>query len=47
MGSTSELDNEALPVTMAETRAVTNGVDTHAQVRLAAALDQIGGLLGV
>ena len=47
MGSTSELDNEALPVTMAETRAVTSGVDTHAQVRLAAALDQIGGLLGV
>jgi len=32
---------------MAETRTVTSGVDTHAQVNLAAGLDQIGGLLGV
>ncbi len=32
---------------MAETRAVTSGVDTLAQVNLAAGLDQIGGLLGV
>ena len=30
-----------------ETRAVTGGVDTHADVHVAAALDPIGGLLGV
>jgi len=47
IGSTSELDREALPVTLAETCAVTSGVDTHAHVNLAAALDQIGGLVGV
>jgi transposase len=29
------------------TRAITGGVDTHAEVHVAAALDQIGGLLGV
>ena len=32
---------------MVETRAVTVGVDTHADVHVAAALDPIGGLLGV
>src|SRR5262245_42932231 len=30
-----------------EARAVTGGVDTHADVHVAAALDPIGGLLGV
>jgi transposase len=30
-----------------ETRAITGGVDTHADVHVAAALDSIGGLLGV
>jgi len=34
-------------VTRAETRAITGGVDTHADVHVAAALDPIGGLLGV
>jgi len=29
------------------TRAITGGVDTHADVHVAAALDPIGGLLGV
>ena len=33
--------------TRAETRAITGGVDTHADVHVAAALDPIGGLLGV
>ncbi len=47
MGSTSELDREALRVTLAETCAVTSAVNTHAHVNLAAALDQIGGLVGV
>jgi len=47
IGSRSELDHEAFLVTMAETRTVTSGVDTHADVNLAAGLDQIGGLLGV
>ena len=32
---------------MVETRAVTGGVDTHADAHVAAALDGIGGLLGV
>ena len=32
---------------MVETRAVTGGVDTHAGVHVAAALDPVGGLLGV
>src|SRR5437660_5860065 len=31
----------------AETRAITGGVDTHADVHVAAALDSVGGLLGV
>ena len=30
-----------------ETRAITGGVDTHADTHVAAALDPIGGLLGV
>jgi transposase len=33
--------------TCAETRAITGGVDTHADVHVAAALDSVGGLLGV
>jgi transposase len=33
--------------TRAEARAITGGVDTHADVHVAAALDPIGGLLGV
>jgi transposase len=33
--------------TMVENRAVTGGVDTHSDVHVAAALDGIGGLLGV
>jgi transposase len=33
--------------TMVENRAVTGGVDTHSDVQVAAALDGIGGLLGV
>ena len=33
--------------TIVETRAVTGGVDTRAGVHVAAALDPIGGLLGV
>jgi transposase len=34
-------------MTIVETRAVTGGVDTHADVHVAAALDPVGGLLGV
>jgi hypothetical protein len=34
-------------VTIVETRAITGGVDTHAEVHVAAALDPVGGLLGV
>ena len=33
-------------MTILETRAVVGGVDTHADVHVAAALDQVGGLLG-
>jgi len=33
--------------TRAQARAVTGGVDTHAEVHVAAALDPVGGLLGV
>jgi len=33
--------------TRVETRAITGGVDTHADVHVAAALDPVGGLLGV
>ena len=32
---------------MVETRAITGGVDTHADMHVVAALDPIGGLLGV
>jgi transposase len=34
-------------MTIVKTRAITGGVDTHADVHVAAALDPIGGLLGV
>ena len=34
-------------VTIVETRAITGGVDTHADTHVAAALDPVGGLLGV
>ena len=34
-------------MTIVEERAITGGVDTHADVHVAAALDPIGGLLGV
>jgi transposase len=34
-------------MTIVETRAVTGGVDTHAEVHVAAALDPVGGLPGV
>ena len=34
-------------MTIVEARAVTGGVDTHAGMRVAAALDPVGGLLGV
>jgi transposase len=33
-------------LTIVETRAITGGVDTHADVHVAAALDPVGGLLG-
>jgi transposase len=36
-----------MALTIVETRAITGGVDTHADVHVAAALDRIGGLLGV
>ena len=36
-----------MTVTIVETRAITGGVDTHAGAYVAAALDPIGGLLGV
>src|SRR5881227_2034380 len=36
-----------MTVTIVETRAITGGVDTHADTHVAAALDSIGGLLGV
>jgi len=36
-----------MTVTIVETRAITGGVDTHADVHVVAALDAIGGLLGV
>jgi hypothetical protein len=38
-------EGTALPIV--ETRAITGGVDTHADVHVAAALDPVGGLLGV
>src|SRR5258708_18482205 len=36
-----------MALTIVETRAITGCVDTHADVHVAAALDPIGGLLGV
>jgi transposase len=36
-----------MALTIVETRAITGGVDTHADTHVAAALDSIGGLLGV
>jgi len=36
-----------MAMTIVESRAVTGGVDTHLDVHVAAALDSIGGLLGV
>jgi transposase len=36
-----------MTLTIVKTRAITGGVDTHAGVHVAAALDPIGGLLGV
>jgi transposase len=36
-----------MTVTIVETPAITGGVDTHADNHVAAALDPIGGLLGV
>jgi hypothetical protein len=36
-----------LPIPPAAARAITGGVDTHADVHVAAALDSVGGLLGV
>ena len=36
-----------MAVTIVETRAITGGVDTHAGSHVAAALDPVGGLLGV
>jgi transposase len=36
-----------MTLTIVETRAITGGVDTHADTHVAAALDPLGGLLGV
>ena len=36
-----------MALTIVETCAITGGVDTHADMHVAAALDPIGGLLGV
>src|SRR5215472_10344156 len=36
-----------MTVTIVETHAITGGADTHAEAHVAAALDPIGGLLGV
>jgi hypothetical protein len=36
-----------MAMTIVETRAITGGVDTHLDVHVAAALDAIGGVLGV
>src|SRR4051794_11316509 len=38
---------KGMAMTIVESRAVTGGVDTHLDVHVAAALDSIGGLLGV
>jgi transposase len=36
-----------MTIMVEDTRAITGGVDTHADMHVAAALDSIGGLLGV
>ena len=36
-----------MALTIVKTRAITGGVDTHADVHVAAALDPVGGLLGI
>src|SRR5258708_14767330 len=36
-----------MALTIVETRAITGGVDAHADMHVAAALDPVGGLLGV
>jgi transposase len=36
-----------MAMTIVETRAITGGVDTHSDTHVAAALDPVGGLLGV
>ena len=36
-----------MALTIVETPTITGGVDTHADVHVAAALDPVGGLLGV
>src|SRR5258708_10427314 len=36
-----------MALTIVEPRAITGGVDTHADTHVAAALDPVGGLLGV
>jgi transposase len=38
---------KGMAVTIVETRAITGGVDTHCGAHVAAALDPVGGLLGV
>ncbi len=37
---------KGMALTIVETRAVTGGVDTHADTHVAAALDGVGGVLG-
>jgi Transposase len=38
---------KGMALTIVETRVITGGVDTHADMHVAAALDPVGGLLGV
>ena len=47
MRATSFNQRKGMALTIVEARAVTGGVDTHADMHVAAALDPIGGLLGV
>src|SRR5208282_5061852 len=46
-GACHPLTTERDDVTIVETCAITGGVDTHADTHVAAALDPVGGLLGV
>ena len=46
-GGACHPDKKEVAMAIVETRAVTGGVDTHLDVHVAAALDGIGGLLGV